>query len=545
MGDLRSKPVFGGWTGTLTYHLLPFSYQLSAISYKGDGKIVSMKRYKSRRRKKGNSRWFVLSLGLGCLLASLIITLKAWSDFKAQPEIIRSSTSLSGIPLGGLSPEEAQERINSAFSLAVELRYNQARMQFVPEELGFDLDPEATLAQLKDQQSNQGFWNTLWGKEFEATAQDLQPVFTLDESKLNQFLGQVFSLRYDQPPTAPAPVLYTTNFSPGQPGYQVSSMAQTLEQVKSALLSPGQRIVEVAIDEKAALPLAWQNLETMLRQTILLEKFDGLAEVYLQDLQNGQIMHFALRDNQDVPVDVAYSAASTIKIPIMVSTMKRIEEPYPNQALNWMQQMIAESLNPPADGLMKAYMDNNDGPLMVTADLRELGYQNTFLAGYFEPGSPLLEQITTPANARRDIYLDPDFYNQTVPSEAGDMLARIYRCASGDEQQLFSGQVTASECTMMLDYLKGNKILALLEAGLPPVATIAHKHGWTNEIDGLIHTMSDSAVVFTPGGDYVLVIFAHTQQQFLYDPANRLFARLSQSIYNAYNPDNQAYWYDN
>lgn len=97
----------------------------------------------------------------------------------------------------------------------------------------------------------------------------------------------------------------------------------------------------------------------------------------------------------------------------------------------------------------------------------------------------------------------------------------------------------------MLDFLKGNKILALLEAGLPPESSIAHKHGWTNEIDGLIHTMSDSAVVFTTGGDYVLVVFAYTQQQFLYDPANRLFARLSQSIYNAYNPDNQAYWYEN
>ena len=85
----------------------------------------------------------------------------------------------------------------------------------------------------------------------------------------------------------------------------------------------------------------------------------------------------------------------------------------------------------------------------------------------------------------------------------------------------------------------------LIEAGLPPQASIAHKHGWANEIDGLVHTISDSAVIFTPGGDYVLVVFAHTQEQFLYDSANRLFARLSQSIYNAYHPSNQAYWYEN
>lgn len=504
-----------------------------------------MRRYKSSRRKKNSGRWLLLTLGLGCLLASLVVTLKAWAEFKAQPEIIPSATSLSGIPLGGLSPQEAQERLNTAFSLPIELHYNQARMQFTPAELGFAFNAEASLNSLNGGQSGRSFWTALWGKKTETTVRELQPIYSLDEDHLSQILGQVFSLRYDQPPTAPSPVLYTTNFIPGQPGYQLASLSQTLEQVKSALLSTEKRVIELSVDAKPALPLDWHNLEMMLRQTIQLEKFDGLAEVYLQDLQNGQIMHFALQNNQDVPLDVAYSAASTIKIPIMVSTMKRIEEPHPNQALNWMQQMIAESLNPPADGLMKAYMDNNSGPLMVTADLRDLGYQNTFLAGYFEPGSPLLQQITTPANSRRDVYLDPDFYNQTVPSEAGDLLARIYACANGNEQKLFPGLVSASECTLMLDYLKGNKILALLEAGLPPEAVIAHKHGWTNEIDGLIHTMSDSAVVFTLGGDYVLVIFAHTQEQFLYDPANRLFARLSQSIYNAYNPDRQAYWYDN
>ncbi len=155
----------------------------------------------------------------------------------------------------------------------------------------------------------------------------------------------------------------------------------------------------------------------MVRQLIKLEKFNGLFELYLRDMNSDQVMHFAIKNQQDVPVDVAYSAASTIKIPIMVSTMRRLDDPpLPNTALNWMAQMIGESLNPPADGLMKAYMDNQRGPLMVTADMRELGYQNTFLAGYFEPGSPLLERIETPANQRRDIYLDPpDFTIRPCP----------------------------------------------------------------------------------------------------------------------------------
>jgi hypothetical protein len=60
-----------------------------------------MRRNKSSRRKKNSGRWLLLTLGLGCLLASTVVTLKAWAEFKAQPEIIPSATSLSGIPLGG------------------------------------------------------------------------------------------------------------------------------------------------------------------------------------------------------------------------------------------------------------------------------------------------------------------------------------------------------------------------------------------------------------------------------------------------------------
>jgi hypothetical protein len=177
--------------------------------------------------------------------------------------------------------------------------------------------------------------------------------------------------------------------------------------------------------------------------------------------------------------------------------------------------------------------------------MRALGYQNTFLAGYFYSGAPLLQRIQTPANSRTDVYLDPDFYNQTVPSEIGDLLARIYRCAAAQDAQntdLFPGSVTPSECQTMLNLLAENKIGALIEAGLPPEGDAAHKHGWTSDLDGLLHTMSDAGIVSTPGGDYALVIFINSPQQLLFDQGNRLFARLSQVIYNAFNLENQAAW---
>ena len=93
-------------------------------------------------------------------------------------------------------------------------------MQFAPAELGFAVDPEATLAELKDQQSNQGFWNALWGIEIQATASELQPVYT-GRGQTQTILEQVFTLRYDQPPPL-CTCSYTTT-TPGQPGHQVTS----------------------------------------------------------------------------------------------------------------------------------------------------------------------------------------------------------------------------------------------------------------------------------------------------------------------------------
>ena len=499
-------------------------------------------RYSPRRKKSSSLRWLPAVFGGLFLLFALLIAVVDYANFQKPQSVYPNGISVEGIPLGGLDHARAEARLTEAFSVPVELHYQQARIQFTPTELGFSPDYTATLTELEQNLPKRSWFKHLWGKTEATNPLDLPLIAEVDLDQTQAFLTQVIPPRYDQPATATVPILYSTNYQPGQPGYSLQSLATAVDDIKAALLSPDQRVVSLDVQETPALPLDRANLEIFLKQTIQLEKFNGLIEVYQRDLTTGEIMHIALRANQNVTPDVAYSAASTIKIPIMLSAMRRLEEPLPSQASNWMFQMIADSLNPPADGLMKAYMDNDSGPLMVTADLRELGYQNTFLAGYFEPGSPLLERISTPANQRRDIFLDPDFYNQTVPSETGDLLWKIYRCANQNEP-MFGGQVTPSECQQMLSYLLENRIHALIEAGLPPEGRAAHKHGWTNDLDGLIHTISDSGVVYTPGGDYVLVIFAYTENQFLYDTANQLFAKLSQSIYNAYNPQNQAAWY--
>ena len=507
------------------------------------GKMTLMK-MKSRRTRVDPLRWLIGGFGFFFLFSSLFILLKDYTGFRAASSLYPVGVSIGQVPIGGLTREQAEQRLTDVFSTPVELRYSGARMQFSPAELGFTLDAAASLDEIDQQIPRGAWWRHLWGQSDPAYSQDFPLQASLDSARARAFLTETILPRYDQPASEALPIIDSTNYAPGQPGYTLDLEA-ALSALEPALFSASDRTADLPVLETEALGLNPVNLEVFLRQTVLLDGFDGLVEIYLQPLDAVSPLHLAVRANQTVAPDVAYSAASTIKIPIMTSVLKRLAEPTPDTARYWMERMVIHSENPPSDSLMSSYLDENLGPLLVTEDMQSLGYQNTFLAGYFYSGAPLLQRFSTPANSRTDVYLDPDFYNQTVPSEIGDLLTRIYRCAhaaGASQAALFDGQVSQTECQLMLDLLGQNKIGALIEAGLPPQASAAHKHGWTSDLDGLLHTMSDAGIVSTPGGDYVLIIFINSTRQLVFDEGNRLFARLSQVIYNAYNLQQQAAW---
>ena len=80
-------------------------------------------------------------------------------------------------------------------------------------------------------------------------------------------------------------------------------------------------------------------------------EFDGIAGVYLMDMQTAQEIHFIYSDKTEYPTepDLAFTASSIIKIPILVTAYTILKEPYPEEALNLIAGMIEESGNDPAD----------------------------------------------------------------------------------------------------------------------------------------------------------------------------------------------------
>jgi hypothetical protein len=50
--------------------------------------------------------------------------------------------------------------------------------------------------------------------------------------------------------------------------------------------------------------------------------------------------------------------------------------------------------------------------------------------------------------------------------------------------------------------------------------------------DGLMHTASDAAIVYTPGGRFVLSIYLYDADQLHWEPAQRLVAYLTAAAYH-------------
>ncbi len=493
----------------------------------------------SRPRRFPLLRWaslFILMVGLGLLG----LEISRYSEFRAR---LPQGTVLGGVPVGGLTPEEAAQRVLQVYSRPVELRYRDARIWLDPATVGFTVDVQAMLAAVARVQERRsfwrGFWDFLWGKRPQGVEVPL--VADYSKTRLREFLEREILPRYDRPPVPPQPIVGTTRMEPGRPGTQLQ-IDEAMNRIERALLSPTRRVVVLPVREVDPQGPPFANLQVLLEQTVVLANFEGVVGVYFRDLDTGREIHFAYHgpDPLPLPPDVAFTAASVIKIPIMVSVMRRVDlnRAHP-EVLRQLENMIAESGNEAADWLMENVLDPNLGPLLVTEDMQTLGLENTFLAGFFRPGAPLLRRFETPANQRPDVNTDPDPYSQTSPSDMGALLTDLYLCAyfnGGALLAAFPDEITRKECRYMLDLLTTNRIAVLFEAGIPDGTRIDHKHGWVTDARGYIRTLGDAAIIYTPGGNFVLVAYVWHPVQIIWDQGAGLLANLAEAAYNFYNP---------
>jgi beta-lactamase class A len=481
-------------------------------------------------------RWISLAL----IVVAVLLVIFQLIVFSRLRSTFATGTQIGGVDVTGLTQDEAADRLTRAYSVPIEMRYGEDIIQIKPAALGFSLDLAAMMAAADQARVSTPFWPAFFDYLFSRLpeAQNIPLRSKIDLNVLRSFLQSEIAVRYDKEAEAFVPVAGSVNFQTGTPGRELD-IDRSIELISVALKSPTPRIVNLSTTQTGSSRPSLTTLRVLLQQIVDSRGFTGEVEIFLIDLQTGNEMQVAYRNGEQLVPDIAFSADSTMKIPILVETYRRVVEPVDSSIAVLMEDMIILSDNTAPDKLMSTLMSPTLGPLEVTKSMKALGLKNTFLAGMFYNGAPLLRSFTTPANSRTDIFTDPDPYNQTTPVEIGLLLNDIFECAQnggGSFAVVFPGEISQNECKTMITLLTQNRIGILIEAGVPEGTKVAHKHGWAvDPVDGLMHTVADAALVYTPGGNYILTIFVHNDAQIVWDNANRLFADLSSAVYNYFN----------
>lgn len=477
-------------------------------------------------------RW----ISLGLLLAALALFFFELVSYSQQRARMPEGLRIGSVPMDGLTQTEALERLVQTYNTPIELYYGDQLILMQPSEVGFRLDSEAMLAAAELERTTEafwpGFWDFLWNRP--GLAENIPVRSEYSNSELESYLRDI-AARYDEPPTPPQPVPGTSRFDPGSPG-NILDISRASQSIAEVLNQPRARRVNLPVVASEPSRPSLFTLETLLKQILLVQEFDGMADAYVVDLRTGEEMHMLVMEGESLPEspDVAITAGSTIKIGIALAYFRYFDMPLDADQSTWMEDMLTLSGNETSDLLMDE-IDRLRGPLMVTETLQELGLESTFLAGYFRLGAELLSVYRTPANQRTDVSTNPDPYNQTTPMEMGFLLTDLYRCSEGGGAILavFPDEITPQECRYILDQLARNKIAVLLEAGVPEGTRVSHKHGWT---DSPLEWLGDAGVIYTPGGDYVITVFLWDDDPMIWDPASQLVADISRAVYNFFNP---------
>jgi beta-lactamase class A len=155
------------------------------------------------------------------------------------------------------------------------------------------------------------------------------------------------------------------------------------------------------------------------------------------------------------------------------------------------------------------------------------------MAGYFDQEGGVPPVVQTTANRRTDVDTDPDAFMQTTPDDMASLLTMLYQCGrdgGGAITVVFVDKITQRECQSIINLLSRNKIATLIEAGVPEGVSVAHKHGFG---DG--DTIGDAGIVFSPGGDYVVVVYIWQSEYLEWENSAPMVANISRMIFNYFN----------
>lgn len=493
----------------------------------------------------------------GLLIAALVMFAIELTRFAQGRDRLQTDITVGGVPVTGLSISEAAALWERVYAQPVELDYLGHPILLVPSEIGFRPNSAQMIEAIRSQievGSNYwtDFWNYLWRRP--ATPIEIPLIADFSEARLRAFLEDL-AARYDQSLTsAPGFDLTTMTFNPGAAGAKLD-IQQSIVAIQEALYRPTERRVKLTLENVGARVADMETLKAAILRFLAQKTYpdgrvfspdgpDTLASIGVIDLQTGQEMW--------INPDIAYSAMSTIKIPILINLFSKLDFA-PDVDTKWlMASSIICSINPASNFLMQipgqganARAKLADGLVQVTTTARELGATYTFINAPIYVAGEETWSISNDPPPVPDPNHDamPDLWSRTTAQDMAVLLHGLYDCA-----EYGSGFVAAmpqsftqAKCRQMIELLSGNVINRLIELGVPPGTRVAHKNGWGGTARSGAN-VSDAAIVYSPGGTYILVAYMW-EKYASQDGIGTLvpweaIEGVSRIVYNYFNPTN-------
>jgi beta-lactamase class A len=476
--------------------------------------------------------WILIAIALGLFFFEII-------RFSQQNSLLSSDVSIAGVRVGGLSPAEAITRVEQAYAQPVTLWVADSPVLLDPAALSWRTNRQTMLATAQATgETEAAFWTRfldhLLGRD-RADVIDVPLAADYQEAALSAFLDDL-ALRYDRPAGTASYDLSTLTVRGGDTGYVLDTRA-AFPMIDAALRSPTERDVILPISETDSSRAGLDTLRSMIISYLDSQGFiyDGqstIASVFVMDLQTGQEM--------SILSDVAVSAASTVKLPILIDYFRSLLfQPSQDEAFLMVQSLLCS--NNSSSNLIMQIIGGDDlfgGIADVTNTMQYLGARNSYLsAPLFLGGDQVLGSIPAPTTApNADFNTAPDPFNQTTTEDLGTLLVMIYDCAyygSGLLAAYPNGEITQQECRQMLNIMSANDLDRLLQAGIPEGVMISHKNGWLDNVHG------DAGIVFSPNGrHYVISVFVWENSDFFsYNRAWPLIEDISRATWNYFNPE--------
>lgn len=288
---------------------------------------------------------------------------------------------------------------------------------------------------------------------------------------------------------------------------------QTIEAISGPVLSLEEFQSLHTLGTYYALPQneTWAELETEL--TSALESYEGTWSLCLVDLKTEERISLQNRSQ---------SSASLIKLYIMGAVLERLESMYEpgilyadevtdtelKEVLDNLSAMITISSNTAANDLV-AWLSRTDdheaGLESVNSFIDRHGFSDTHQYNGLDDS---------------DLWYDSAHTNRTSAEDCADFLSQVY------EGTLVSHLASR----YMEELLQAQEILYKIPSVLPEAALTANKTGETDEAE------NDAAIVYSAGGDYILVIMSADFPENPKKTAVSCIRELSEMVYAHFNP---------